>query len=355
MARPIRRSNHSLTEQLRREPHRFALLQAVRLAEQAMPTAVPVGTGFDPRREAIRLRGSLSQSFPASDIVSWTEGRAGEPPSLLSAFLSLGGAFGPLPPPLSELGLERQRRGDTGIRDFLDVFNHRLMSLFIRAKRIHRPPLQPGRPEDTDFARLLWALLGLSTPGLRHSQCRHRRQRLGGQDQTLLACVGLLNQRPVSAHAIERTLSHALSVPVAVIPFIGHWLPLDQHQTTVLGPFGRNTALGSQTVIGSKVWDQSAGIRVELGPMTLAQMRRLLPGAPDHGALSTVLDYALGDSVAVDVKLTLPPKQVPVSRLWVKTPARLPRLGWTSWLTSRPRQEPGEVMLRLTRQDGDIP
>jgi type VI secretion system protein ImpH len=167
----------------------------------------------------------------------------------------------------------------------------------------------------------------------------------------LLACVGLLNQRPVSAHAIEQTLAYALNVPVAVIPFVGRWLSLDEHQTTVLGQLGRNTALGSDTVIGSKVWDHSAAIRVELGPMTLPQMRRLLPGAPDHGALSTVLEYALGDSVAVDVKLTLGAKQVPVSRLWAKTPSRLPRLGWTSWLTSRPRHEPGEVVLRLASPD----
>ena len=289
MAPPGRRSPRPLIERLRSEPHRFALLQAVRLAELAMPSAVPVGNGFDPRREAIRLRGSLSQSFPASDVAAWEPGKDGEAPALTSSFLCLGGAFGPLPPPVSELGLERARRGDNGIRDFLDLFNHRLLSLFVRAKRAHRPALQAGRPEDTGFATLLWALLGLGTPGQRMSRTRQPHSRLPGQDRVLLDCVGLLNQRPVSGHAIERLLAHALDVPVTVVPFVGRWLRLDQDQTTRLGAGGRNTALGRDAVLGGRVWDQSAAIRLELAPKSLRQMLRLLPHSSGYRAMEVLL------------------------------------------------------------------
>lgn len=350
MAAPRRRNPGPVIDRLRRDPQHFALLQAVRLLEMSMPGAVPVGEGFDPRREAVRLRGSLQQSFPASDVAGLEPGQGGEPPALVSAFLGLGGAFGPLPPPLSELGLERQRRGDTGIRDFLDLFNHRLLSLFVRAKRAHRPALQPGRPEDTRFATLLWALLGLATPGLRQSLARTPRARLGGQDRALLACAGLLNQRPVSAHAVERALAYALAVPVRVVPFVGRWLRLDDDQTTRLGPAGgRNTALGGGAVLGSRVWDQSAAIRVELGPLTLRQMLRLLPQSSGWRALNALLAHALGGSVEVEARLHLPPRQVPVSRLSALHPNRSARLGWTSWLGVRPRQVAGEVVLQLGR------
>lgn len=352
MAPPVRRRDRALIDTLRAEPHRFALLQAVRLAELNRPQATPLGQGFDPRHEALRLRGTLSQSFAASDVEAWRDGKDDAPPELVSAFLSLGGAFGPLPPPYSELGMERQRRGDPGIRDFLDVFNHRLLSLFVRAKRAHRPALQPGRPEDSDFARLLWALLGLGTPGLRHSRSARRNPRLPGLDHVLLACAGLINQRPVSAHAIERMLSYALGMPVKVVPFVGRWLSLDDDQTTVLGPLGRNMVLGGDAVIGRRVWDQSAAIRLELGPMTLRQMVPLLPGSKRHALLREMLNFALGGQIESEIKMILPHKQVPVSRLWSKTPARLPRLGWTSWLTTKPRKDPGEVVLRLDHPPG---
>lgn len=351
MARPVRRLNRALIDRLRSEPHRFALLQAVRLAELNVPGSIPLGQGFEPKLEALRLRGNLSQAFPASDVTAWRDGVDGAQPELVSAFLSLGGAFGPLPPPYSELGMERQRCGDMGIRDFLDVFNHRLLSLFVRAKRAHRPALQAGRPEDTGFATLLWALLGLGTPGLRYTRSSKRMQRLPGLDHPLLACAGLLNQRPVSAHAIERTLSYALAMPVKVVPFVGRWLNLDDDQITVLGPLGRNLALGRDAVVGRRVWDQSAAIRLELGPMPLRQMVPLLPGSKRHALLREILNFTLGGQVEAEIKMLLPKQQVPVSRLWAKTPARLPRLGWTSWLTTRPRKTSGEVVLRLGQTD----
>lgn len=351
MAADRGRSARSLIRRLAEEPHRFALLQAVRLAEFARADAVPVGQGFDPAREALRLKGSLSRGFPASDVEAWAPAEDGDGrPALTSAFLSLGGAFGPLPPPVAELALERSRRGDAGMGDFLDLFNHRLLSLFVRAKRAHRPALQPGRPEETQFAALMWALLGLGTPGLRQSSGRRPRLRLHGHERALLECVGLLNQRPISLHAIERLLSHAFAVPVRGTPYVGRWLRLDPDQTTALGR--RNSGLGQGAVLGRRVWDQSAAIRLELGPLSFNRLVRLLPGTETHRALRSLLAYALNGATDVELKLVVPPGQVPPMRLWTANPRRAPRLGWTSWLTTRPRKTPGEVTLDMGAPGG---
>lgn len=352
MAADRRRSTRALIERLGDQPQRFALLQAVRLAEYARPTAIPLGQGIDPAAEAVRLKASLSRGFPASDVAAWEPGGDGQPPALTSAFLSLGGAFGPLPPPISELALERSRRGDDGIRDFLDVFNHRLLSLFVRAKRAHRPALQPGRPESTQFAHLLWALLGLETPGLRQSLGRKPRARLHGHERALLDCAGLLNQRPLSLHAVERMLAHAFAVPVRGVPFIGRWLRLDPEQHSVLGRHGRNVGLGQGAVLGTRVWDQSAAVRLEVGPLSLNRLLRFLPGSETHRALRAMLGYALNGSTEVELTLSVPPGQVPPLRLWTANPRRAPRLGWTSWLTTRPRREPGVVVLDLGSPGG---
>ncbi|CAA7611656.1 Type VI secretion protein, VC_A0111 family (fragment) [Magnetospirillum sp. LM-5] len=150
----------------------------------------------------------------------------------------------------------------------------------------------------------------------------------------------------------ERTLSYTLAMPVKVVPFTGRWLRLDDDQTTILGPLGRNAILGDGAVLGRRVWDQSAAIRLDLGPMTLRDMVPLLPGSKRHALLREILDFTLGGHVESEIRMILPPRQVPVSRLWTKNPARLPRLGWTSWLTTRQRKVPAEVTLRLGQAAG---
>lgn len=348
MATKVRRRNPSLTEQLRDEPYRFALLQAVQISEAANPDAIPLGTGFNPDREALIFRGSLSQNFPASDLEGWRDNPRTGQPELTSAFLSLGGAFGPLPPPYSELARDRARRGDTGIRDFLDIFHHRLLSVFVRIKRAHRPALQNKLPQDTGFSRYLWALTGLLTPGLRHSMGRKQRARLPGLDPVLLTCSGLINQRPVSAHMLEQVLTCAFAIPVRIASFAGRWMALDTAQTTVLGRGGRNCRLGENAVAGQQVWDQSAAITIRLYPQTLSQMCQLLPGSLQHRQLRDLTGYLLGDLTRSDTELVLPAAEVPQSRLTSDAGAA-PRLGWTSWLGTGPRTRDGVVRLGQAR------
>lgn len=343
MAAMDRPSRASLIRRLRQETHRFDFHQAVRVLEAAVPEAVPVGQGADPRREVVRFRGSIAAGFPASDLDGLRFDPAdGEPPELDVNFLSLGGAFGPLPPPLTELIQDRFRAHDTGPRDFLDVFNHRLISLVARIRRAHRPALQPGRPEDGPFAAILFALLGLRTPGLRKVQGRGAANRMMGLDAGLPFHAGLLNQRPTSLHALERLLSSHFGTPVRGTPLVGRWLRLDQDQLTVLGPAGQNQRLGQGAVLGTRVWDQSAAIRLDPAPLSLADFRKFLPGGPKHAELRTMVGYTLGSAVDISLRLTLPAIEVPRTRL-SRRPALASQLGWTSFLTTRLRREPGVV------------
>lgn len=347
MAAMDRPSRASLIRRLRLETHRFDFHQAVRVLEAAVPEAEPVGQGADPRREVVRFRGSVAAGFPASDLGRLRFDPAdGEPPELEVNFLSLGGAFGPLPPPLTELVQERLRAHDTAPRDFLDVFNHRLISLAARIRRVHRPALQPGQPEDGPFAAMLFALLGLRTPGLRHVQGRGTANRMLGLDAGLPFHAGLLNQRPTSLHALERLLSSHFGVAVRGAPLVGRWLRLDADQVTLLGKAGQNQRLGQGAVLGARVWDQIAAIRLDPAPLSLSEFRKFLPGGRKHAEVRTMVGYSLGSSVDVSLHLTLPAIEVPRTRL-SRRPDMGSQLGWTSFLTTRLRREPGVVTVAV--------
>ncbi len=121
-----------LAEMLRSNPWSFDFFQAVRLLERIHPEREPVGKFSVPSSEAAKFRSHPSTAFPASEIQSLrdtdeTQGRRG------SQFHGLVRATGSSAVVLYRTDRERARVRDTALIDFLDIFNHRLISLFYRA------------------------------------------------------------------------------------------------------------------------------------------------------------------------------------------------------------------------------
>ena len=93
-------------------------------------------------------------------------------------------SYGSLPTRYAELILERPRSKNRALRDFLDLFNHRLVSLFYRAWEKHRFPVRVRAvgPAPALFERALFALMGLGTDGLRgRLPCRRPRAAVAGR------------------------------------------------------------------------------------------------------------------------------------------------------------------------------
>jgi type VI secretion system protein ImpH len=353
MAAADGRDGAALSGRLARESYRFDIRQAVRLLElaahrhaasvtPAVAAGVPVGAGSDPRVEALRFRSSLASRFPPSEIESLTPARQYGRPTLTVTFLGLGGAFGPLPPPLSSRVIERERVRDHAGRDFLDIFNHRLLSLLMRQSRQVHPALQMPPASDAPARMPLLAMLGVAT--LPHDGSSASVDgRLGGLATTLLGAAGLLNRRPVSAHALERVLATHFGLPIRVVSLCGAWLSLADDQVSQLGRTGR---LGGGAMLGRRVWDQAAGIRIEVGPAGFDKVLSLLPGRPASAELAGLTAFALGEVFDVDLCLLVRQDDVPPATLG----ATGSRLGWTAWLGRQPRRTPGTVRLQLGRR-----
>jgi type VI secretion system protein ImpH len=354
------------------EPERFDFFQAVRLIEGRAARhrpVTPVGSGSQAGAEAVRFKASLSSAFPTAEIEDYAapDGPA-DRAELTVNFLGLSGAFGPLPTPITEMVRNRRRQRDREAEApaaFLDIFNHRLISLMMRVRRSHRLALQAGAPDETGYAQALLALLGLGTPGLR-PPATHEAER--AVDRGLLHLTGLLNQRPISLHAVERAVAHHLGVAVRGEPFVGGWLALPPDQAMVLGRNGRNNSLGQTSLLGSRVWSQSTGIRLVLGPLSLAEFDSLLPTGDAHGRLKRLLGYMLGGEVAVELELHLVTTEI---RRWIgrsarklgeprgpSAPLRLGagglRLGWKSWLLTEEKAVKAPFEARLTLHLGEV-
>ena len=117
---------------LRRESTSFDFFQAVRILERLRPDREPVGFFTDPKSEVVRFGVPASISFPPAEIARLDVRDAG-PATMKVNFFGLTGPQGVLPHHYTLLIAERERAKDHAMRDFFDIFHHRIISLFYRA------------------------------------------------------------------------------------------------------------------------------------------------------------------------------------------------------------------------------
>jgi type VI secretion system protein ImpH len=331
MATESRRTDPSLAEELLEEGYRFDFFEAVRVLERLYPHRHAVGRDASPAQEVVRFRSRLSLAFPPSAIHELAEANGNDRPvEMTVAFMGLTGPLGVLPRHYTELLIERARRKDSTLRDFLDLFNHRLISLFYRAWEKYRFPIGYERAVAQqrgydDFSLNIFDLIGMGTKGLRG--------RLQIGDEALLFYAGLLGQRPRSASALVGILHDFFEIPVEVRQFVGQWLLLSKENRTHLGGEGNN-ALGVNAIAGSRVWDQQARFRLRLGPLTFREFSQFLPAGKTFRLLVQFARYIAGQEFDFDMQLILKAEEVPKSQLGA-TGERAPRLGWTTWLKTK--------------------
>ncbi len=301
----------------------FDFFQAVALLENDAPRAAGAGTGPSPHREAVRLRSSVAMSFPTSDVE-----RVRRPPGhraeVTARFMGLAGALGPLPAPFAELVARRAAHRDLALSDFLDIFHHRLLSIFYRSRKQHRVGLGVRSPTDDSTARHLFALIGLGTPGL-HG-------RLGVPDRALLHHAGAL-ARPVRTMAgLEVLLRHHFGVGVEGKPLTGRLCPIEKDDRTAIGRTGRRRGLGRDAVVGERVWIQDAAFELTVGPLSSDDVARFLPGGDALRPLCALVDIYAGDVASYTLCLLADPSAVKQARLGRRHGSRL---GYTAWLGAR--------------------
>lgn len=314
------RRRRAVDQGLYEEGHLFSFLQAVRLLETMHPERTPSGEGIDPASEVVRFRSAVRLDFPPGDVEE-IKAANGRPAEMTVNVMGLAGLHGPLPPSFTELAMERAFSGDRALRDFLDLFNHRLVSLLYRARKKYRPALDPGAPGQGRIASVLLALVGLGTP--------HLGGRMGIQDRSLLPYAGFLLARPRPTVGLVRLLEDCFGVRVEVAERKGSWHGLEGGDVTRLG--SQNRALGVSTVLGSRIWDQAARFEVRLGPLSLDQFRSFLPDGHAHRPLASTVRFFIREELDFGLRLTLKAEEVPDLRL-----GRGARLGWTSWLKTKP-------------------
>jgi type VI secretion system protein ImpH len=308
------------------EPWSFEFFQAVRMLALLQPARSQVGQATNPTVEAVRFGANASLKFPPSEIHSLTQSE-GNAPRMEVNFIGVVGPLGVLPKYMTELVAQRVRVGDTTLREFLNIFNHRLTSFFYRAWEKHHFTIGYERDRSDPITRYLLALVGLGSPLLQNRQ--------PVTDHLLVFYSGLFGLGSKPAVALESAVGDYFNVDVEVEPFVGTWRKLADQDQCFLEQATESDVLGFGAVVGDEVWDQQSRVRLRIGPLTRERYEDFLPSGSAWPALRAVAKTFCGNDLEIEIQLILRQDEVPACRLGDPN-AGGPALGWTSWVKSQP-------------------
>lgn len=335
MASEDRSKTYSLTHQLAEAPYKFDFFQAVRRIECTRPDLPRVGQSQRIKEDSLRFCQEVSLAFAPSTIARYVFSSGVRPPRLYVYFLGLLGPNGPMPLHMTDFVRERiKHHQDHTLARFLDIFHHRLISMFYRAWACNQITVSFDRRRDDRFAVYLGSLFGIGM-----SSCRNRD---AVPDIAKLHYSGRLACAARHPEGLRAIASDYFGFPAEIEEFVGEWIGLPPQYCCRLGDSRESGVVGSTVIVGSRVWQCQHKFRLTFGPMRLRDYIRMLPGGESlHRLVAWVRNY-VGDEFSWDVRLILKSREVP--QLHLGTTAQL---GWTTWLSSRPfEQDVDDLVLR---------
>ena len=291
-------------------PTEYDFYQAVYTIERQLSSGKEkqnkVGHDSIPKNELIRFKSDQSLGFPGAPL-SKVELRSTSDKTtaydMCVSFMGITGTNGVLPQHYTELVLERIKYKDTGMRDFFDLFNHRLLSLYYRAWEKYRFPIgfenySEAKPDP--FSNVLNQLTGNTSSAGKYY-------------------AGIFNRKIRNVEGLRQVLNDFTGCEVQIDQFQGKWQQLAESDQTRLGQRsereGQFACLGHDACIGSKVWDINSGINITIKVNPKANVNDFLNGGSINRGVKDIVNKYLGTSIQHKLQLELLNKQVAISQL----------------------------------------
>ena len=321
---------NNLTLKLQNEPYKLGFFHALRLIECAYSDKPLIGHSKRPVDDPVRFSQEVTLAFEPSTIARFIPAKDGKAPRLTEYFLGLFGPNGPMPLHITEYVKSRMHNyQDYTQARFVDIFHHRMISLFYRARANSEPTFNFDRPLNDRFSKYTGSLLGIGDGTLT--------QRDAMPDLAKLHYAAHLGHHAKSATGLESIITDFFKLPVALKQFVGEWLEIETSDLSRLGQSPRTCTLGTSTVLGRRVWGCQNKFRLTFGPLTQEQYRSLLPSGQRLEKLIAIVRNYIGYELVWDINLILKSEEIKGVTLGGEN-----GLGWSSWLG-----------LRVTAKDAD--
>ncbi len=324
MASEIRNPTYALDLGFLENPAGLSFYQAARRVECAASDKPRLGYASRSADDPIQFCQEPSLGFALAALQRYAPPKKSGKPRLMVNFFGLLGPNGPMPLHITEYVHNRElNHDDHTLARFLDIFNHRMISLFYRAWACNRQTVSYDRPMEDRFSDYIGSLFGIG-----QNSCRDRDE---VPDMAKLHFSGHLACQTRHAAGLCAILQDFFGIKVSIKEFIGQWITFPEKYRCRLGQSPDNATVGVNAVVGSQTWDCQQKFRIRLGPMSLKDYERMLPGGKSFARLKAWVRNYVGDALGWEVQFVLKAGEVPAVRL-----GETGCLGWTTWLQNRP-------------------
>lgn len=293
------------------------------LLEQWNPQAPSPGSQQSPRFDTIRFRPHPGMGFPAGELknAEYDPLQPILPPTVRVTFMGLYGVESPLPTTYQDDIAQRQEGSDVAA-EFLDIFNHRLITQFYRIWRKYSYPatFRPGATDETSQY-----LLGLTGLGIR-----------GCATQTeaplsrFLALLGIMRMPTRTAEGISALVS--LLSPTTNITVTPHDKSLILQDKPLKMSTRQPVSLHSRPVMGHSAVDINSQVLITLTTDVPDEVRDWLPGGQLYHDFLALMHVYLGARVNARLQLRIPRSALPDAQLTSNKCERAVQLGRTAVL-----------------------
>ena len=335
-------------DHLRDAPFKFDFFAAIRRLALLHPELQPVGKSVRPEDDPVLLSQEPFLKFAPASLSKFIPADQNDPDGtelldrLVIYCLGLFGPDGPLPLHITEFVLDRlQHHHDPTLARFVDLLQHRILTLFYRAWAEAQPTVQHDRPESDRFADYVGSLFGIGTRSF------HDRDHV--PDGTKRYYSGILSCQTRNPDGLAAMLNgfffphsvkQAEPPSIKVQEFVFHWMEIPDSCLTQLRGRRENGLLGQGATLGRRVLDAQSKFRLVIGPLSYDEFQQFLPGGRSLPKLIDFVRNYVGEELDWDIQLVLKKEERPQLQLGKSSALRR-----NSWLGAQP---PNHDLTELT-------
>lgn len=334
---------NDLKQKLQHRGYKFDFFQAIKLLENAHKDRPEIGHIGPFKDEIIKITPNNSLSFAASDVnrIELEQDDYGnEKWHIFENFLGLYGPNTASPIFIAE-SINQCLADDDPMREFFDIFNHRLLSLYYRAFKRSNLMACVSSQKDDSITRILFALIGhdFSTSTDEWAVNPNRFLRFGN----------LLSGGGKSAAGLEKIIANYFSIrDVRIIQFTPRRVKFDESNVSRITATGTGGNLGESIVLGDTVVDITGQFTIHLGLRTLKRFHEFQPGKPKFKELIFLTRMYVQNRLDFSLELSLSTNEIQSVKLANNSPNS--EMGLSSWLGS-PKEKETVVTIDVNPDD----